>query len=62
MRHITKENGTIIYSRATQSGDEQILEKGGQASGVDKNITFHCARHIELPLSLNLNRLQRLVS
>ena len=30
--------------------------------GIEKNVTWHQSRHIELPLSLNLNRLQRLVS
>ena len=30
--------------------------------GIKKNLTFHVSRHIELPLSLNLNRLQRFVS
>lgn len=40
----------------------RYLKKVAKQAGVDKNITFHCARHIELPLSLNLNRLQRLVS
>jgi hypothetical protein len=30
--------------------------------GISKNISFHSRRHIELPLSLNLNRLQRFVS
>lgn len=29
---------------------------------IKKNLTTHLARHIELPLSLNLNRLQRFVS
>jgi len=29
---------------------------------IKKRITFHTRRHIELPLSLNLNRLQRFVS
>lgn len=32
------------------------------ASGITKHISYHLARHIELPLSLNLNRLQRFVS
>jgi hypothetical protein len=30
--------------------------------GIEKPISFHLRRHIELPLSLNLNRLQRFVS
>lgn len=30
--------------------------------GIDKNVTFHVARHCALSLSLNLNGLQRLDS
>ena len=32
------------------------------AAGITKDITFHCARHIELSLSLKLNGLQRFIS
>ena len=38
------------------------LKKMIKECGITKDISFHCARHIELPLSLNLNRLQRFVS
>ncbi|WP_303033126.1 site-specific integrase [uncultured Duncaniella sp.] len=33
-----------------------------KAANIDKHITFHCLRHYELSLSLNLNSLQRFVS
>lgn len=38
------------------------LKAWAKSAGIDKKMTFHTARHIELPLSLNLNRLQRFVS
>lgn len=33
-----------------------------RAAGINKHITFHCARHIKLSLSLKLNSLQRFIS
>ena len=38
------------------------LKEIADVCGIQKNLSTHTARHIELPLSLNLNRLQRFVS
>ena len=38
------------------------LKEIADLCGINKNITFHLARHYELSLSLKLNSLQRFVS
>lgn len=48
----------LVYSAYANKALAQWLG----AAGITRDVTFHCLRHIELPLSLNLNRLQRFVS
>ena len=54
-------NGKLLPVISNQKMNE-YLDEIATLCNIDKHITFHAARHIELPLSLNLNRLQRFVS
>ncbi len=56
------DNRMVFEGLPAPSWISKPLERWVKASGITKHITFHCLRHIELPLSLNLNRLQRFVS
>lgn len=39
-----------------------LLKEIATICNINKNLTFHVARHYELSLSLNLNSLQRFIS
>lgn len=56
------DNRLVFEGLPDPSWISKPLERWVKAAGITKHITFHCLRHIELPLSLNLNRLQRFVS
>ena len=55
-------NDIVFDGMPSEHNTNITIAKWVKSAGIDKKITFHCAKHIELPLSLNLNRLQRLVS
>ncbi len=57
----TQADGRLLPVLSNQKLNSYLKEIA-DLCGITKTITFHLARHIELPLSLNLNRLQRLVS
>lgn len=53
----------LRYIKDTASNEEKsYIEAWLEADENNKRILLQTARHIELPLSLNLNRLQRFVS
>lgn len=51
-----------VFKGLERSMTQHPLQKWILTAGIERNITFHCARHYELSLSLNLNSLQRFVS
>lgn len=52
----------LVFKKLKRHYTQKPLQDWLKDTGITKHITFHCLRHIELPLSLNLNRLQRFVS
>lgn len=57
----TTKDGKLLPVLSNQKMNAYLKEIA-TLCGIDKNITFHLARHTELPLSLKLNGLQRFVS
>lgn len=57
------DDGSFVFrnSMPTQTA-RPYISAWVRAAGINKHITFHCLRHYELSLSLNLNSLQRFVS
>ncbi|WP_288359033.1 site-specific integrase [uncultured Bacteroides sp.] len=56
------EENRKIFPMLTNQATNRYLKDIARVAGVKKNITFHCARHIKLSLSLKLNSLQRFIS
>ena len=54
-------NGQLLPVISNQKMNDYLKEIA-VLCGIDKNVTFHLARHCALSLSLNLNGLQRLDS
>ncbi len=52
----------LIFPLPSHTMCLKALRHWTKRAGIDKHITWHCLRHYELSLSLNLNSLQRFVS
>lgn len=52
----------LIFNIPSYESCCKSVKRWVKRAGIDKHISWHCARHTELPLSLKLNGLQRFVS
>ena len=52
----------LVFKELKRSMINYPLKAWIAEAGITRRITFHCGRHYELSLSLNLNSLQRFVS
>lgn len=52
----------LIFNIPSYESCCKSVKRWVKRAGIDKHISWHCARHYELSLSLNLNSLQRFVS
>lgn len=59
---VPTDKNCLIFDLSTYESCCKSVKRWVKRAGIDKHISWHCSRHIELPLSLNLNRLKRLVS